>query len=303
MYRPQSGGCDPIGTPVTLKHLIRRFAPGFGGALAVLGPALAQSPGAVGITSCAVPPALSDIGVALDRSAARVDQGNSLTIIAMGSSSTQGVGASAPSFSYPSRLQEELRDRLPALEIQVLNRGIGGQDVPEELKRLDQDVVVEHPDLVIWQVGTNAVLRRDDLAADKELIRRGVSLMKEDGIDVVLMDLQYARRVLARPAWGEMERAIGEIAHTNHVGLFHRFEIMQEWDHTQQLAPAAMIGPDGLHMTDASYGCLASQLAEALAWNWWSHGKIAKSLRQNPDAVSRLSQPATAPLSTALRPH
>jgi lysophospholipase L1-like esterase len=177
---------------------MRRLAAGSAAALTAFGPALAQSPGTVGITSCAVPPALSDIGVALDRSAARVDQGSSLTIVAMGSSSTQGVGASAPSLSYPSRLQEELRDRLPAVEIRVLNRGIGGQDVAEELKRLHQDVVAEHPDLVIWQVGTNAVLRRDDLAADKELIRHGVSLMKEDGIDVVLMDLQSARRVLAR---------------------------------------------------------------------------------------------------------
>jgi lysophospholipase L1-like esterase len=241
--------------------------------------------------------------VALDRSAGRIDQGSPLTIVAMGSSSTQGVGASVPSSSYPSRLQEELRDRFPAVEIRVLNRGIGGQDVAEELNRLDRDVVAEHPDLMIWQVGTNAVLRRDDLAADEELIRRGVSLMKEDKIDVVLMDLQYARRVLARPAWGEMERMIGEIAHSNRVGLFRRFEIMQEWDHTHQLAPAAMIGPDGLHMTDASYGCLASQLAEALAWNWWSHGKIAKSSHQNPDAVSRLSQPATAPLSAVWPPN
>jgi lysophospholipase L1-like esterase len=241
--------------------------------------------------------------VTLDRSAARLRQGRPLTIVAMGSSSTQGVGASASSLSYPSRLEGELRDRFPAVEIRVLNRGIGGQDVGEELNRLDRDVVAEHPDLVIWQVGTNAVLRRDDLTADEQLIRRGVAAMKEDGIDVVLMDLQYAPRVLARPAWGQMERMIGEIAHSNHVGLFRRFEIMQEWDHTQQLAPAAMIGPDGLHMTDASYGCLASELAEALAWNWWSRGKIAKSLHQNPDAVSRLSQPTTSPLSTALLPH
>jgi acyl-CoA thioesterase I len=280
-----------------------RFAAAFAGVLASLGPALAEQPATVGVPSCAVSPALSGIGVALDRSAGRIDQGSPLTIVAMGSSSTLGVGASAPSMSYPSRLEGELRDRFPDVEIRVLNRGIGGQDVGEELNRLDRDVVAEHPDLVIWQVGTNAVLRRDDLAADEQLIRRGVSLMKEDGIDIILMDLQYARRVLARPAWGEMERVIEEIAHSNHVGLFHRFEIMQEWDHTQQLAPAAMIGPDGLHMTDASYGCLANQLAEALAWNWWSHGKIAKSLRQNPDAVSRLSQPATAPPSTALRPH
>ena len=288
---------------MTHHPAMRRFAAALAGVLASLGPALAEQPATVGVPSCAVSPALSGIGVALDRSVGRVDQGGPLIIVAMGSSSTLGVGASAPSMSYPSRLEGELRDRFPGLEIRVLNRGIGGQDVGEELNRLDRDVVAEHPDLVIWQVGTNAVLRRDDLAADEQLIRRGVSSMKEDGIDIVLMDLQYARRVLARPAWGEMERVIGEIAHSNHVGLFRRFEIMQEWDHTQQLAPAAMIGPDGLHMTDASYGCLASQLGEALAWNWWSHGKIAKSLRQNPDTVSRLSQPATAPLSTALRPH
>ena len=288
---------------MTHHPTMRRFAAALAGVLASLGPALAEQPETVGVPSCAVSPALSGIGVALDRSVGRIDQGGPLIIVAMGSSSTLGVGASAPSMSYPSRLEGELRDRFPGLEIRVLNRGIGGQDVGEELNRLDRDVVAEHPDLVIWQVGTNAVLRRDDLAADEQLIRRGVSSMKEDGIDIVLMDLQYARRVLARPAWGEMERVIGEIAHSNHVGLFRRFEIMQEWDHTQQLAPAAMIGPDGLHMTDASYGCLASQLGEALAWNWWSHGKIAKSLRQNPDTVSRLSQPATAPLSTALRPH
>jgi acyl-CoA thioesterase-1 len=128
------------------------------------------------------------------------------------------------------------------------------------------------PDLVIWQVGTNAVLRRDAFADDEQSIRRGVGSIQERGIDLILMDLQYAPRVLARPAWSEMERIINETARRAHVGLFRRFEIMREWDHFQQLAPMAMIGPDGLHMTDASYGCLARRLAAALAWNWWSHG-------------------------------
>jgi len=288
---------------MTGHHSVGWLAVGFAGVLASVGPVLAGPPETADISSCAVPPALSDIGVALDRSADRIARGGSLTIIAMGSSSTQGVGASTSSMSYPSRLEEELRDRFPDTRLRVLNRGVGGQDVGEELNRLDRDVVAEHPDLVIWQVGTNAVLRRDDLTADEQLISRGVSLMKERGIDIVLMDMQYARRVLARPAWSTMERVIGEVAQSNHVGLFRRFEIMQEWDRTQQLAPAAMIGPDGLHMTDASYGCLASQLAEALAWNWWSHGKIAKSSHQNPHTVSGLAQPAAPTVSTALRPH
>jgi acyl-CoA thioesterase I len=271
---------------VTHQLAIGWLAAGLAAMLASSGPTLAQPTGTVGIPSCAVPPALSAIGASLDRTATRLDQGRPVTIVAMGSSSTQGVGASMPAKSYPSRLEEELKERFPAAEIRVLNRGVGGQDVPEELARLEQDVIAENPDLVIWQVGTNAVLRRDDITADEQLIRRGVASMKEDGIDIVLMDLQFAPRVLARPAWAEMERAIAEIAHRSHVGLFRRFEIMQEWDHTQQLAPAAMIGPDGLHMTDASYSCLAAELAEAVAWNSWSHEKLVKSSHRAPDAIA-----------------
>lgn len=188
--------------------------------------------------------------------------------------------------SYPNRLEQELRDRYPGTEIRVVNRGVGGQDVPEELNRLEREVAAEQPDLVIWQLGTNAVLRRDDLSADEQLIRRGVGFLKAKGIDLVLMDLQYAPRVLARPAAAEMTRLIAQVAHHSGVGLFRRFDIMHHWNETHQLAPGALVGLDGLHMTDASYGCLANQLAEALSWNWWSHGKLAQSPRRSPDAVA-----------------
>jgi len=243
--------------------------------------------------NCAAPPAVSAIEAALDRTSSRILSGKPLTIVAMGSSSTLGVGASSPALSYPSRLEQELRRRFPGIEIRVVNHGVGGQDVPEELTRLGRDVIAEHPDLVVWQVGTNAVLRRDDLSADEELISRGVALMKESGIDVVLMDLQYAPRVLARPASDEMERLIAEIAKRTQVGLFHRFEIMQEWDRTRQLAPASGVGPDGLHMTDAGYACLANQLAEALASNWRSRDKLAKSPQRSPDAIAGVRPPAS----------
>jgi hypothetical protein len=90
-----------------------------------------------------------------------------------------------------------------------------------------------------------------------------------------------------------MERLIAEIAKRTQVGLFHRFEIMQEWDRTQQLAPASGVGPDGLHMTDAGYACLANQLAEALASNWRSRDKLAKSPQRSPDAIAGVRHPAS----------
>src|SRR5438094_5811685 len=240
---------------------IARLACGGAALMAASGLAFAEPQGTADIPKCAAPPALSIIETTLDRSAARIDQAKLLTIVAMGSSSTKGVGASSPERSYPDRLEAELRDRFPDVEIRVLNRGIGGEDVGEEVARFGRDVFAMEPDLVIWQVGTNAVLRHDELATDRQSIRHGVASIREHGIDLILMDLQYAPRVLARPAWSEMERIIGEIAQHAHVGLFRRFEIMREWDHVQQLAPMAMIGPDGLHMTDASYGFLARQLA------------------------------------------
>lgn len=246
-------------------------------------------------SSCATPPSLSGIHVALERTRSRIGAGKPVTIIAMGSSSTQGVGASGPTMSYPSRLEQALKVRYPGAEITVVNHGIGGQDVGEELARLDRDVVAEHPDLVIWQLGTNAVLRRDDLSADEELIRRGVRLMKDNGIDIVLMDLQYAPRVLARPAAADMERLIADVAHNTGVGLFRRFDIMQHWNETHQFVPTALIGPDGLHMTDVSYGCLANQLAEALVSNWGSHAKLAKSPERSPGAVARVEHAAGLP--------
>lgn len=288
---------------MTTMPLIRRVAAALPIVLAASNPAFAVDTAAPLPSNCAAPPTIAAIGAALDRTSSRILSGQPLTIVAMGSSSTLGVGASTPAFSYPSRLEQELRDRFPGLDIRVINHGVGGQDVPEELTRLGRDVIAEHPDLVIWQVGTNAVLRRDDLSADEQLISRGVAAMKESGIDVVLMDLQYAPRVLARPAYAEMERLIADLARGTKVGLFRRFEIMKEWDHTEQLAPASSVGPDGLHMTDAGYACLANQLAEALASNWRSNDKLAKSLQRTPDTIAGIGHPSGVQPAASSRPN
>lgn len=167
----------------------------------------------------------------------------------------------------------------------MINRGRRGQDVSEELARLRQDLNEQHPDLIIWQVGTNALLRQENLSTDERLIVQGVDEIKQRGLDVVLMDMQYAPRVLARD-WGKMEQIIAAVAGREHVGYFRRFEIMREWSQRGQLDPSALIGPDGLHMTDISYACIARQLALALSEQWQSQNKLAQSPNRNPSAVA-----------------
>jgi lysophospholipase L1-like esterase len=246
---------------------------------------------------CLPAPGTTAITAPEENVAARALADGPLSIVAVGSSSTVGVGASAASLTYPSRLEVELRARFPAADIRVLNRGRSGEDAPEELARLGKDVVALHPDLVIWQVGTNAVLRRDSLDADGEWMRQGVDLLKHSGIDVLLMDMQYAPRVIERSAALAMEGLIADTAEATHVGLYRRFALMRYWQRADPSAAAAMIGADGLHMTDASYGCLASDLATGLASNWLAGEKLAQRSHGPADTLVRLRD------ADALRPN
>jgi acyl-CoA thioesterase-1 len=227
--------------------------------------------------SCAAPARLKTLGVALAHVAARAKQREPLTIVALGSSSTRGVGASAQQLNYPSRLEVELRQRLPDMAVRVLNRGRSGEEVTQMVARIDRDVIPEHPDLVIWQLGTNAVLHNDDAASERDPIARGIAQIRQSGSDVVLMDLQYAPRIVARPGYAAMEQVIADAAARAHVGLYRRFAIMQRWQADSPSNPPEMIGRDGVHMTDRGYGCLAADLADALAENWRPRTYIPQS--------------------------
>ena len=48
-------------------------------------------------------------------------------------------------------------------------------------RRINRDVLPEHPDLVIWQVGTNGVLRDQDPINVVESVRQGVARIKASG--------------------------------------------------------------------------------------------------------------------------
>ena len=62
-----------------------------------------------------------------------------------------------------------------------------------------------------------------------------------------------------------------------------------------------MVGADGLHMTDAGYGCLALDLAAALEANWRADRKLAQRPRGGSNAVAGLP-PAVAEHPSAVGP-
>jgi lysophospholipase L1-like esterase len=194
-----------------------------------------------------------------------IASGAPIKIVALGSSSTYGAGASTSAASYPSRLAEELARHFPGHDITVLNRGVNGDEAADMLARLDTAVIAEKPDLVLWQVGTNSVLRDKAVLPHASLLHEGLQRLKATGADVVLIDPQFAPRVISKPNCEGMVSLIATAAKAEHVGVFHRFELMRRWRETEQMPFETFISADGLHMNDWSYACLAKALAIAIA--------------------------------------
>ncbi|MCA1478821.1 SGNH/GDSL hydrolase family protein [Bradyrhizobium sp. NBAIM08] len=196
--------------------------------------------------------------------ASKLAAGQPVVIVAFGSSSTQGFGASSPEFNYPNRLAAQLRRHYPTADISVINAGVGGEDAPEMMKRLQTQVIDRHPDLVIWQVGTNAVLRNLDPADTAKLVEDGISrIQAAGGTDIVLVDPQYSPAVNQRKeSAGKMIKLLGNVAELRKVGIFPRFEVMRDWHENQSIPVEGFVIADGLHMNDWGYACFAQLLGD-----------------------------------------
>ncbi len=221
-------------------------------------------PAIAGIDRCSAPDDVTSLASPLPHTAKRLAEGKSLTIVALGSSSTYGTGATKPEYTYPSRLAALLQARFPDTDIRVINRGVGGELGVGTAERIAHDVLPEKPDLVIWQVGTNDVLFDLDPDAPMKAVRAGIAQIKRAGADVILMDMQYAPAVLMHARYHEMEHALWATARTTGVPLFRRFALMRDWAEHGNMKMSVMVGPDHLHMTDAGYDCLARQLSASI---------------------------------------
>jgi lysophospholipase L1-like esterase len=215
--------------------------------------------------ACAAPDDVTRLMNPLARTGRRIAAGDPVKIVAIGSSSTAGAGASAPDKSYPARLAVELEARFPAQPITVVNRGVNGEEASDMIKRLDDGVLSERPDLILWQVGANAVLRDTAIPKVRTDILEGLRRMKASGADVILIDPQFAPKVLAKKDADAMVDLLATTAKTQHVDLFRRFAVMRHWRQVARIPFEAFISPDELHMNDWSYGCLAKLLAGAIA--------------------------------------
>jgi lysophospholipase L1-like esterase len=214
---------------------------------------------------CLSPTGAGAVSISLPRVAKKLRDGEPVVIVAFGSSSTAGYGSSSAAYTYPSRLADQLRRKFPKSQITIINRGIGGQEVPEMMARLQGSVLDSHPDLVIWQLGTNSVVRGHDTSNLAAQIEEGLSRMQAQGADVVLIDPQYVPAVTAKPEGaGRMVQLIKDVAKRRHASVFPRFEVMRQWHENEKIPFDSFSISDGLHMNDWGYACFAQLLGDTI---------------------------------------
>src|SRR5664280_2054991 len=206
-----------------------------------------------------------DLAYPLSHVAQKLTDGAPITIVAIGSSSTAGAGASSPAKSYPSQLAVELKKQFPNNSITVLNRGANGEEVADMLRRFDKAVVAAKPDLVLWQLGTNSVIRDHMFNDHGAAIRDGLNKIRATGADIVLIDPQFAPKVIVKAEATHMVELIATTAKVENVDLFRRFDVMKRWREADHMAFESFVSPDGLHMNDWSYACMAKGLGLAIA--------------------------------------
>jgi acyl-CoA thioesterase I len=232
----------------------------FAGGLALLG--CVHGVGAAvptNVERCLAIAAELNLGAPLPRLREKLRANDAVTIVALGSSSTTGFGTFGPGF--PAVMKAELSRLHPSAHITMITSARVAETVGGNLARLDKDVLRFQPDLVVWQLGTNEVLWRGMGGGAASSIRDGIRRMKEANAEVVLMDLQSAPVVRAKPSHRAMEKLIAEVAREQGVGLFPRYQLMQL---ARAKGVRGLVAWDGLHNSAAGYRCIGLALARMI---------------------------------------
>ena len=213
---------------------------------------------------CAAPNSVMELGTPLRHTGERLLHGLPVKIVAIGSSSTVGVGASDAAHTYPSQLAMALAHRFPAAEVSVLNKGVNGEETPDMLARFQRDVFDEHPDLVIWQTGSNEILRHSDPDAFRAQVVDGLNRLHAAGVETILMDAQYAPRILDNPAYASFNEKLRRLAERAKLAFLDRFAAMRYWLTKGKKDVRTFVSKDEVHMTDAGYHCVGQLLASLI---------------------------------------
>ncbi|MGO9007826.1 MAG: SGNH/GDSL hydrolase family protein [Beijerinckiaceae bacterium] len=212
--------------------------------------------------ACEVPANDIAMPAPLPNLAALLQKSRTVHILAIGSSSTIGIGASSGVKSYPAQLSGILEHALKDVDVEIVNRGIGGEVAETTAERIRNEVAISKPDLVLWQLGTNDAISRVPPEDFDRTVRETVEWLKGDGIDVVLVGLQYTSRLAKDASYFAVREVLRKIAADENILYVRRYDAMRFIALTRANLP--LLASDNFHLNDLGYQCMAEHVAHAV---------------------------------------
>ena len=182
----------------------------------------------------------------------------SLRILAFGAA----PGRVSKRGGYTSLIESMLESALKGIDVTMINRGVSGELAANAATRMKNDVALEHPDLVLWQVGTNDALAFVDADEFAHIVKDQVDWLKAHKVDVVLVGLQFAPQMLRDNHYVQVRDQLRKLAAEENVIVIRFYEAMQIINQVSGVASAPVA--DEFERNEAGYSCLAQYVARAI---------------------------------------
>lgn len=181
--------------------------------------------------NCNVKPELVENFSQLARVRAAVTKDSKLAILVLSAAPTQ-IGQASGLKSYPSFLETSLKEKLKNINVSVFAFAVPREPIGKILAALPTVLREQKPDLVVWQTGTVEAIRAMDPDVYGDKLMEGVSLIRADKIDVILMNQQYSPKTDFMFDGSPYTDNMRWVSQSKDISLFNRYDIMKYWaDH------------------------------------------------------------------------
>jgi hypothetical protein len=202
-----------------------------------------------------------------------------IVILAIGAAPI--VRRDAGAGGYLDLVEQLLEQTFKGLDVEIIHRGVSGELVRDAGARIQMEVALVNPDLVLWQVGTADAMARLSVEDFERSLANTLVWLREHNVDVALIGLHYAKALTKDKHYQAVRRAVKKVATEQGVMRVGRYEAIE--------ALARLHGGPGASasrapLTEAAYECSAEYLARAIAAALFHKDKGGKPADKKPSS-------------------
>jgi acyl-CoA thioesterase I len=197
----------------------------------------------------------------LPNSAVALQKRKKIKILAIGASSTAVLGWRRE--GAPPLLEQILERTIKGLDVEIINRGFSGELADATGTRIKIEVALNHPDIVLWQVGTNDAFAQVPVDAFESSVRGTVQWLKAHNIDVILVGLHYMKQLAKDAHYQAIRASLQRVTTEENVLRIRRYEAVEILSRT--LRDPGRPEPSDFGLSESGYNCMAQYVARAIA--------------------------------------